>query len=122
MCAARGDCALLDFLSPGLGDQVAGDKRRMMAFLDWVAHQPNGPPKNPEVSHQVDSGHGIWQFTKGRIRVLWFYDEGRVIVLSHGFVKATRQTPSEEIGRAVAAVTAYFQAKRTGKLRFIEDT
>lgn len=112
---------MLDFLSEEVGDARAGDKRRMVDFLDWVAHQPNGPPRNPEVSHQIDPVHGIWQFTKGRVRILWFYDEGRLIVVSHGFLKATQKTPEDEVRKAITAAATYSQAKRAGKLRFIED-
>jgi len=91
-----------------------------MEFLAWVASQPT-PPRNTEVSHLVDRTHGIWQFTKGRIRVLWFYDEGRIIVLTHGFLKTTPTTPWAERSKAVTASQAYFQAKRTERLHFLED-
>lgn len=121
ICNARGDCELLEFLTPGSsGDKLAGDKRRMLAFLDRVAHSPERP-RNVEVSHLVDRESGIWQFTKGRVRVLWFYDEGMRMVFSHGFHKETQKTPRGELEKARRAVAAYFRAKKAGTFHFLED-
>ena len=71
-----------------------------------------------EVSHKI-AGE-IWELIAGRLRVLWFYDEGRVVVCSHGFVKRTRKTPLGEIDRAHAVYMAYQNAKKSGRLD-VED-
>jgi phage-related protein len=68
-----------------------------------------------EASHKI-SGE-IWEFIAGRLRVLWFYDQGRLIVCSHGFLKRTRKIPSGEIERAQAAFDAYRRAKKAGTLK-----
>lgn len=58
--------------------------------------------------HQVDAGARVFEFIKGRLRLLWFYGEGaRLVVCSHGFLKASQRTPRAEIARAVACATAY---------------
>ena len=121
ICGERGECALLDFLQgSGRGDTLGRDKRRLLAELDRVAHT-SYPPNDTEVSHKVDREHDIWQFTRGGVRVLWFYDDGRLMILSHGFQKETRKTPERELGRARRAKGMYLQAKRIGQLRFLED-
>jgi hypothetical protein len=51
--------------------------------------------------------------TKGGLRVLFFYHEGQVILLSHGFRKKTPKTPPAEIAKA--------NAKRSAFLRAVED-
>lgn len=122
VCTPRGDCELLEFLSDQAGDKVARAKREMVGFLDWVAHQPNGPPRNAEISHLVNREYSLWQFSPGHvIRVLWFYDEGHLLILSHGFVKKTKRTPQQEIDRAIQAAKQYWQAKRAGSIHYIED-
>jgi phage-related protein len=111
ICGTRGDCPLLDFLA-GLESQLAVDSRAMLRMLSFAAEQ--GPPRNVEISHKIVGE--IWEFIAGRLRVLWFYDEGRLVVCSHGFVKRTRKTPPGEIDRARAAYEAYQAAKKARNL------
>jgi phage-related protein len=115
VCGPRGDCPLLDLLG-SLESQLAADGRAMLRLLAFVAEQ--GPPRNVEASHKI-AGE-IWELIAGRLRVLWFYDAGRLVVCSHGFVKRTRKTPAAEIERAQAAYEAYQAAKRGGPLQ-VED-
>ncbi|HVR08731.1 MAG TPA: type II toxin-antitoxin system RelE/ParE family toxin [Thermoanaerobaculia bacterium] len=115
VCDARGNCLLLDFLA-GLEARLAADGRAMLRLLAFVAEQ--GPPRNVETSHKL-AGE-IWEFITGRLRVLWFYDEGRLVVCSNGFVKRTRKTPIAEIDRARASFAAYRAAKKDGTLQ-VED-
>jgi phage-related protein len=88
----------------------------MLRLLAFAAE--HGPPRNTEVSHKI-AGE-IWEFIAGRLRVLWFYDEGRVVVCSHAFVKRTRKTPRSEIERASAAHWSYRGAKKRRALS-LED-
>ncbi len=90
----------------------------MLRLLAFVAEQ--GPPRNVETSHKI-AGE-VWELIAGRLRVLWFYDEGRLVVCSHGFVKRTRKTPAGEIERAHAACAAYRAAKKDGTLKTEEST
>ncbi len=106
VCIERGDCPLLDFLA-GLEGKLARDGRRMLKLLDRVATQ--GPPRNTELSHQL--AFGIWEFIQGRLRVLWFYDEGKLVICSHGFVKKRQKTPAGEIERAQENQRRYSEAK-----------
>ena len=117
VCGPRGDCPLLELLA-GLEARLAAEGRAMQRLLAFVAEQ--GPPRNVETSHKI-AGE-IWELIAGRLRVLWFYDEGRLVVCSHGFVKRTRKTPAGEIERAHAACTAYRAAKKEGTLKVEEST
>ena len=111
ICAERGDCPLLEFLA-GLEGRMARDGRRMLRLLDRTAVA--GPPRNTDISHQLAAG--IWQFIQGRVRVLWFYDEGRRIICSHGFVKRSRETPAREIRRARDSRRHYLRDKMVGRI------
>ena len=65
----------------------------MLALLRRIEAQ--GPPRSVELSHQV--GSGLWELVRGRLRVLWFYDDDRDVILTHGFVKRSRKTPAAEL-------------------------
>ncbi len=88
----------------------------MLRLLSRVAEQ--GPPRSVETSHKL--ADETWELIAGRLRVLWFYDQGRVVICSHGFVKRTRKVPSGEIERAAAAYKAY-QAAKSGRIWKIEE-
>ncbi|MCP4664608.1 MAG: type II toxin-antitoxin system RelE/ParE family toxin [bacterium] len=112
VCTPRGDCPLLELLASSQGGGLARDARRMLRLLDRAARQ--GPPRNKAISHQLD--REIWEFIQGQIRVLWFYDEGRMIVCSHGFVKKSRKVPRHDIEQAQERRRHYFDAKRRNEL------
>ena len=86
------DCELRSFFS-GLESNLKKDGRRMLGLLKRVAQR--GPDLNPDICHQVEEK--IFQFSQGRIRVLWFYDQNKIILCTHGFVKKTQKTPQKEL-------------------------
>ncbi len=60
-------------------------------------------------------GDGIFECrTKGEdriARVLYFFDEGKIIIATNGFVKKTQKTPKSEIDLAKARRKIYFERK-----------
>ncbi|SEL61131.1 type II toxin-antitoxin system RelE/ParE family toxin [Ectothiorhodospira marina] len=104
-CDSRGVPELLEFLE-GLDANMYKDRTRMLALLEQVAEA--GPPRNTDISHKLDGE--IWEFIRGRLRVCWFFDEGRVVICTHGFVKKSQKTPSAEIRKAKQRHKAYTQA------------
>jgi phage-related protein len=89
-------------------------------------HVPrNGPPVHNHLRCS-SLGDDIFEFKTGpkrgkKLRVLWFYDEGRLIVCTHSFLKDTRTTPPDEKAKAIRMRRAYFDAKRHQVLPQIED-
>ena len=59
--------------------------------------------------------------TKGGVRVMGFWDEGLLIVCTHGFLKKSQKTPPGEIDRAVVARFEYFAAKEQGLLKEAQE-
>jgi phage-related protein len=115
VCTDRGDCPLLEFLADGASSHVAKTKRQMLRRLESISQR--GVVQVTEISHQI--AESIWQIEKGDVRILYFYDKGRVIILTHGFVKDTQKTRPAEIERAQDALQRYRTEK--DRLEIIED-
>jgi phage-related protein len=115
ICTDRGDCPLLEFLADGASSHLAKTKRQMLRRLESIAQR--GVFQVTEISHQI--AEDIWQIEKGDIRIVYFYDKGRAIILSHGFVKQTQKTRPAEIQRAQNALRR-FRVERD-RLEIIED-
>jgi len=85
-------------------------------ILDYVVEA--GAPKDAEKSKPLREG--IFEFqTKGGLRLLWFYDEGRVVICVNGYIKQGQKIPSKQIEEAIQWKNRYFEAKQTGKLKDI---
>ena len=85
----------------------------MLVLLERVALE--GPPRNTEMSHQIRGK--LFQFIQGRLRLLWFYDEGRLIICTSGFVKKGRKTPRYEIEHAIQVMSNYFEDKKRREIK-----
>lgn len=110
-CTERGNCPLEEFLC-NLAPNFESSLRGILALLDYVA--VNGPPRNVELSHQLRGD--IYEFIKGRIRVLYFLERDRVIICTHGLVKKSQKIRGVEIERAEAVRRAYRTAVAMGKV------
>ena len=108
-------CPLLDFLA-SVGSNLRKDSDRILALLERVSQK--GPPRITDISHQIKGD--LFEFIQGRLRVLWFYDEGRMVICTQGFVKKARKTPSAEIEKAISLKENYLQEKRRGALKIIK--
>lgn len=107
---------MLDFFEE-LGPNLQKDMDHMLELLERVAAA--GPPRNTDISHKIQGD--IWEFIKGRLRVFWFYDEGQVVVCTHGLVKKSRRIPKRDIDQAEQARQAYLEAKQAGALIIEEE-
>ncbi len=114
--------SVLMFLE-SIESQYSGMVAQLMPLLERVASDARGPRSlNKKICHRVDEQGDIWQIRKGRIRVLWFYDEGRVIICAHAFLKKDNKTPKREKEQARSAKAAYLDARQAGRIRVIDGT
>lgn len=116
ICSDRGDCPVESFLAAQRG-KLADQAQRMWALFDVVA--ADGPPRSTGISHKVAAE--IWELIRGDLRVLWFYDQGRAVICSHGFLKQTQKTPASHIHLAEANLARYRAAQRAGSLSIVEE-
>jgi hypothetical protein len=59
------------------------DRKQVYARLERAAEV--GPPRNVEQCRELDDG--IFEFKTKNVRIFWFYDRGRIILLSHARMK-----------------------------------
>jgi hypothetical protein len=116
VCDHRGHCPVIDFLVDldGTTYQIAAEQ--MLRLLR--SRVPlSGPPKMEPLCKHL--GDGLFEFRKQpkgkKLRVVWFYGGGAVIVCAATFTKAER-TPRTRIERARALQKAYLEDKRDEKL------
>jgi hypothetical protein len=95
-------------------EEVQRDK--LIALLDRAAKL--GPRSIPgDRNHLVDPDAKLWQFRVDHIRVIWFYDEGFMVVCAHLYAKRQAKAPPAEIATARKVKDAYLAAKRSRTLR-----
>ena len=116
VCDSGGDCPLLDFLG-SFEEPGDAEARKMMALIKWTSR--DGPPKNKEKSNPL--GDYIFELKTTSFRVLYFFDQDRLIVCSHGFRKQTKKCPPGEKASAVKTRQEYFEAKKQGGLVFKDE-
>jgi hypothetical protein len=74
-----------------------------------------------ELFHYVDKEEGIYEFIKGRLRLLCFEADGAVIICSHVFMKKTDKTRAQDKSPAIALKKDYLRAKAINKIEFIDE-
>ena len=101
------ECLFYEFLDKL---QVEGNKdaERILYLIKRTAE--NGPVKNEQQCKLLEDGIYEFKAPKGA-RVLWFYDQGQMIICTHGFVKKKKKTPRVEIDRAKKIRRQYFEEK-----------
>ena len=68
-----------------------------------------------------DLGDGIRQISAGKYRLLYFFDEGHLIIFTHHFIKKTSKTPSAQTDKAKEQRDLYFKAKKENTLILMGD-
>jgi phage-related protein len=79
----------------------------------------HGPPIRNERKCRFLKEYKLFEFkTSGGVRVMAFWDEGKLIVCSHAFIKKKQKTPQDELDRASEARKHYFLEKELNRVRF----
>lgn len=117
-CRDRGTCDLMNFLN-GLEGDLRADLDKLLVIFNRTATE--GPSRRTEISKAITGRPGIFEFRAGRLRVFYFYDEGKVIVCTNGIIKTTRKTPTAVLDHAETIQRQYFRAKECGELEIQEE-
>ena len=86
-------------------------RAKMIRTLELL--QRNGPSLREPQSKELEDG--IFEL-RARVgtnisRLLYFYDEGQVVLLTNGFIKKTQRTPRKEIELAKSYRADYYARK-----------
>jgi hypothetical protein len=91
---------------------------RLARALDRLASI--GPSHNVHQTRQLS--HGIHELkTRGGVRVMFFFDEGRIIVCTEAVSKPKPKRLAMAIERAARTRWRYLNDKRHGNLEIVED-
>jgi hypothetical protein len=114
---ARGGCPVRRFLEQ-LHRDAPTEHRQVVAGLRVLAELGRITDER-RVTHLGDGIHELK--TRGGIRVLYFVDEGRVVVCTDAVRKPKSRQLAWLIRRSRAVRVMYVSAQRTGELRIVED-
>ncbi|MBF0261928.1 MAG: type II toxin-antitoxin system RelE/ParE family toxin [Magnetococcales bacterium] len=93
-----------------------------MLLLKSIADGSRSPHLlSDDKCHLIDGKHDILDFIAERIRVLWFYDKGRIIICSNAFLKETNKTPKLEISQAISIKIRYKEELIANNFNIIID-
>lgn len=119
VCDGRGRCQVYEFLLE-LRQASPAAARSMLAILRHDMPS-SGPPKTEPLCKPL--GHGIYELRKQpkgkKLRVLWFYGAGPVVVCTYAFTKAAR-TPQIRIEQSRLLCKQYFSALSRREIEIIE--
>ncbi len=118
VCDCENGADKLTLFLASLDGNFKANKEGILQLIEYAA--TNAPLRNNDLSHQIDKEEGVWEFIKGRLRVPYFYDKGKVIVVAGGFLKKSQKTPTSVIAHAIKIKKEYEAAKEAGNLT-IED-
>jgi phage-related protein len=99
-------CEITNFIETLNAKERAGLLGRIQRDAD------QGPPRNEEQSKDV--GGDVFELKFKAIRVLWFYDAGKIIICSHGFFKGAKKIQNANIARAQQRKATYDNQKKSG--------
>lgn len=120
VCDSRGGCPVLEFLADLTGTSYQVAAEQMMRLLA-IQVPTSGPPKAEPLCKAM--GNGLFEFRKQpkgkKLRVVWFYGGGAVVVCATAFTKGER-TPRAEIERALLLREMYRPAKAGGEIEIVD--
>lgn len=114
----RDKCPVLAFFEEQ-SKQHAEDFEELLALLTFTARE--GPPNNETKFKHLTGSDGIYEFkTGGGLRLFGFWDEGDLIICTHGMVKKANKADPAEIRRAETMKKDYKTAKKKGELHHVQ--
>jgi phage-related protein len=92
---------------------------KLSAVLSETAE--NGPLHGETKKFKKLKGSELYEFKSPHgLRILCFWDEGGVIVCTHGYVKDSQKAPKREIDKGERLRREYFEAKKNRELTHVQ--
>jgi len=103
-----GKCPVEEFL-----DSLAGKQAKKVTWVLRLIQELDVIPK--QYFKKLTNTDDIWevriQFGNNIFRILGFFDESKLIILNHAFVKKSQKTPKNDIKIAEQRKTDYLRRK-----------
>jgi len=103
-------CDLVEFLSE-VDDMT---RARLVRTIERIADF--GPLKNLDVVKPL--GNKLFEMKISWVRIVFFYDEAKLIICTHAFRKDSQKTPKRELSRAQSLMKLYFCRRATEGIQF----
>ena len=87
------------------------DQQKVIALLIRLAD--HGMLGNEQKFRKLEGkGVDLWELKSFQVRILCFFDKDRLVILTHGFIKKSRATPTAEIDKAIRLRKEYLEGKQ----------
>lgn len=87
------------------------DQKKVVALLVRLADY--GMLGNDQKFHKLEGkGVDIWELKSFQVRIFCFFDKESLMILTHGFVKKARETPTAEIDKAIRLRKEFIEGKK----------
>ena len=113
-------CPVEDFLTSG-EDSTQSTRTGLLDMMEHIAEYGfHGTPS--KWTHEASKNDGIYELTKGRLRVFYFKGkESQIVVCTHGIIKKTQKADPAEVARAKSWKDNYLAAVALNQLKVITD-
>ena len=116
-----GECDARDFLMD-LPEQYQASSAGIFVLLQTVSSEGLAGLSDKQ-SHYVNKDEKIYEFIKGKLRLLYFIGKGNQLVICVcGYIKKTQKADSQMVNKAIRCRNEYFAAIASDTLIIIEDT
>jgi phage-related protein len=80
--------------------------------VQWICESPNGPfdLRNKQKFKRLEDNH--YELKADQVRLLFFIEARRVMIVTQAFLKKSQHTPPREIARAKAIRDRYKQEQQ----------
>lgn len=127
VCDSDGNSQVMDALvtlQNGTKAQASLSKKMRQLLEQWIPNQPQGPrTHNTNISKKLTDN--IFEFKKGakkgpKIRVLWFYGEGKRVMCTFCFLK-TNEIKKKDLDDAEEIRKVYYKDFAAGDISIVGE-
>lgn len=90
----HGRCPTTDFID----DLEASDEKKIVRLLETTAD--NETPNNREKFKKIEGTEHLYEFKSHQVRLPCFFDDDRIIIVTHGLKKKRDKLDKAEVERA----------------------
>lgn len=113
-------CPAIDFLTAG-EQSTKASREGLAVMLDFVSKHGLQAMPAPW-GHEADKQNGIFEFIKGRLRLLYFKGlNGDLVVCTVGYVKKSGKADKKVVAAAIRMKTRYVSAQGNIEYQEISD-